>query len=231
MQAPPLSIVVPVLNEVAGLPNTLAALQSYRDAGCEIIVVDGGSSDASIDVASQQADLVISAKAGRAAQMNAGASQASGQMLMFLHADTRLPNNVDAILQQLRAEKLQWGFFPLALSGGALSFRVIEWFINHRSRWFSIATGDQALFCSRDTFNFLQGFTDIPLMEDIEFCKRAKRLAAPFILISSKVTTSSRRWEQRGVMPTVLLMWRLRLLYWLGVNPRRLALQYRSAAR
>lgn len=224
MTAPRLSLVVPVLNEAAELVGRLSALQPWREHG-EIIVVDGGSDDDSVALALPLADRVLQSPPGRATQLNHGASRATGEYLLFLHCDST-PNILPAAFCESLHERPRWGFFQVRLSGQDWRFRIIESFMNWRSRLTHVATGDQGLFVTRHLFEALGGFADIPLMEDVEFCKRLRRQGNPVVLMPP-VTTSSRRWERRGVLRTVLLMWRLRLLYWLGADPAELARVYR----
>jgi rSAM/selenodomain-associated transferase 2 len=216
-----LTLVVPVLNEARGLAASLQALAPLRARGHEVIVVDGGSEDASASVAAPLADRVLRAPRGRAAQMNAGARAASGDVLVFLHADTRLPAQAEGkILGAL--ERHRWGRFDVEIEGRHPALRVVAAAMNLRSRLTGIATGDQAIFVRRAEF---PGFPQIALMEDVALSRLLKRRGRPACL-RSRVRTSGRRWESRGVLRTVLLMWRLRLLYWLGVPPERLARQY-----
>lgn len=216
-----LSIVVPVLNEAAGLAAHLAALQPLRSRGHEVIVVDGGSEDGSAALAAPLADRVLSAPRGRALQMNAGARAATGDVLLFLHADTRLPAGAaDLVLSVLKNRV--WGRFDVAIEGRHPALRLIAAAMNCRSRLTGIATGDQAMFVRRAEF---PGFPEIPLMEDLALSRRLRRRGRPACL-RPRARTSGRRWESRGVLRTVLLMWRLRLLYALGVAPERLARQY-----
>jgi rSAM/selenodomain-associated transferase 2 len=223
----PLSIVVPVLNEAAGIADTLRALAPLRARGAEVIVVDGGSRDGTAAIAAPLADRVIDGPRGRARQMNAGAAQASAPDLLFLHADTRLPEQADALIAQaLASHPLAWGRFDVVIEGRSWMFPVIAALMNRRSRWSGIATGDQAMFMTRAAFEAAGGFPDQPLMEDIELSSRLKRLRAPTCL-RERAVTSGRRWEQRGVWRTIVLMWRLRLLYALGVSADRLAAWYR----
>jgi len=221
-----LSIVLPVLNEGAIIGESLARLQPLRERGAEVIVADGGSHDQTPALARPLADAVIRAATGRASQMNAGAALARGEVLLFLHADTELPDGADAVILEnlLRTEAL-WGRFDVRLSGTPLMLRVVERLMNWRSRATAICTGDQAIFVTRDAFARAGGFPDQQLMEDIAFSKRMKRLGPPLCLPQTAVT-SSRRWEKSGVLRTVLLMWRLRLLYFLGADPGELARSY-----
>jgi len=220
-----ISIVLPVLNEAASLPRGLQDLQPWRQAGHEVVVVDGGSHDASVALARPLADAVIQAPRGRASQMNAGARRAGGEVLLFLHADTRLPPDAAHSLVAGLRQGACWGRFDVRLSGERAMFRLIERLMNWRSRWSGIATGDQAIFMTRAAFEQVGGFPPIPLMEDIAISKRLKGLGRPLCL-RGPALTSSRRWEQNGVWRTVLLMWRLRLAYFLGADPARLARQY-----
>ena len=221
-----ISIIMPVLNEGQQLAQALQALQSLRQKGHELIVVDGHSRDGSLHVAESLTDIAITGPRGRARQMNLGASQASGEVLLFLHCDTRLPEDADEwVRDALLGNGYRWGRFDVRLSGSHPMFSVIARAMNWRSRLTRIATGDQAIFIARDLFRELGGYADIPLMEDVEICKRLRRAGKPASL-GNPVVTSSRRWEQGGIWRTLLLMWRLRLLYWLGVPPRLLVEHY-----
>ncbi len=219
-----LSIVVPVLNEAHGIAATLASLAPLRAQGHEVIVVDGGSEDASAALAAPLCDRLLQAPRGRAAQLNAGARAASGDVLVFLHADTRLPPRADALILSALRDRL-WGRFDIAIEGRHPALRLVAAAMNLRSRLTGIATGDQAMFVRRAGF---PGFPDLPLMEDIALSRLLKRRGRPACL-RSRVRTSGRRWESRGVLRTVLLMWRLRALYALGVSPERLARRYGEA--
>jgi len=222
-----LSIIVPMLNERRMIAATLQPLQVLRKQGVEIIVCDGGSLDSGPAIAAPLADKVVRCLRGRAKQMNRGAELARGQYLLFLHADTLLPGNFHEIYPNWDEKAIQWGFFKLRLSGQGVGLRIIEYFINFRSRKTCIGTGDQALFIHRDLFQRLDGFADIPLMEDVEFCKRLRQYSTP-VWQDTGVETSSRRWEKRGLLKTVWLMWLLRLAYALGVAPEKLAQRYSS---
>ncbi|MDT8383102.1 MAG: TIGR04283 family arsenosugar biosynthesis glycosyltransferase [Gammaproteobacteria bacterium] len=222
-----LSIIIPVLNEAGILEAQLKRLQWMRHLGHELIVADGGSQDDTVLLAAPLADRVVSAPAGRAVQMNAGARSAVGDVLLFLHADTLLPDDgIRAITENIVRQSTTWGRFDVRLSGGHILFRLIEQMMNWRSRLTGIATGDQAIFIARSLFEKLGGYAAILLMEDVEMSRRLKQQARP-ICLSQKVVTSSRRWEQNGILKTVWLMWRLRLAYWLGADPARLARHYR----
>jgi len=221
-----LSIIVPCLNEAEGIGDTLAALAPLRARGAEVIVVDGGSSDGTPTRAAPHADCVISAPRGRASQMNAGAGRARNEILLFLHADTLLPESADAlIVEGLTRTRRGWGRFDVAISGSHPLLRVVAWLMNVRSRLTGIATGDQAIFTTRTLFTAAGGYPAIALMEDIALCKQLKRFGPPLCL-KHRLTASGRRWEKRGVVRTILLMWRLRLAYWLGADPGKLAVRY-----
>jgi rSAM/selenodomain-associated transferase 2 len=226
-----LSIIVPVLNEAALLPDMLARLQPLRERGHEVIVVDGGSADGSPAVAQPMTDVLVRTGAGRARQMNAGARAASGDIYWFLHADSRIAKHADhLILAALEdAPYGAWGRFDVSLTGRGWPMRVIETGMNLRSRLTGIATGDQGIFIRRESFEMLHGFADIELMEDIDISRRLKRLSRP-VCLATRLLTSSRRWERDGVLSTVLLMWHLRLAYFLGCSPARLAARYRAFA-
>jgi rSAM/selenodomain-associated transferase 2 len=221
-----LSIIVPVLDEGEGIATSLDALARMRALGTEVIVVDGGSRDATIQRARLRADRVISAPRGRALQMNAGAAKAAGDVLLFLHADTRLPADADhVVLKGLERSGRAWGRFNVRIDGRSPLLLAVGWLMNVRSQLTGIATGDQAIFVRRDAFREAGGFAEIPLMEDIALCKRLKRVSRPLCL-SDRAVTSGRRWDQHGVLPTILLMWRLRLAYFFGADPKDLAQQY-----
>jgi rSAM/selenodomain-associated transferase 2 len=216
--------VVPVLNEATTLVAALEALQPLRRRGVELIVVDGESRDKSASLALPLADTVMTSTPGRATQMNIGASAASGDVLLFLHADTRLPDNaLEQLNQALAAHR--WGRFNVTLEGSSCWLGMIATLMNARSRLTGIATGDQAMFMSRAAFAAAGGFPEQPLMEDIELSQRLKRHGRPACL-KARVITSGRRWEQHGVWRTIWLMWRLRLYYWLGADPEDLARAY-----
>lgn len=224
---PRISIILPALNEAATLPATLAPLQPLRARGHEVVVVDGGSADGTLEVARPMADRVIASPRGRAVQQIAGAAAAAGDVLLFLHADTLLPPDADIlVLDGLRSSGRSWGRFDVRLSGAAPVLRVVERMISLRSRVTRIATGDQGIFVRADWLRRAGGFPAIPLMEDVALSSELKRLGPPLCL-RERVTTSSRRWEERGIARTILLMWRLRLAYALGADPVRLADRYR----
>lgn len=218
------SIIVPALNEAAGIGAALEALAPLRARGHEVIVVDGGSADGTMTLAAPLADRVLGAPCGRALQMNAGARVAAGDALVFLHADTRLPPDADRLVTQALAHSA-WGRFDVAIEGRHPLLPLVAWSMNWRSRLTGIATGDQAIFVRREAF---RGFPEIPLMEDIAFSRAMKRRTRPACL-RSRAVTAGRRWERQGVVRTILHMWRLRLLYALGVPPQRLARDYADA--
>lgn len=228
-----LSIIIPVLNEAVHIADALTTLAPLRSRGVEVIVVDGGSSDDTASHAAVLADKVVSATRGRAAQMNAGAEKADGDVLLFLHADTILPPDADRLiadaLRFIPAPRgnasPRWGRFDVIIEGQHPMLRVIAAMMNWRSRLTGIATGDQGIFVERAAFVALGGFPKQPLMEDIEFCRRAKHFGRPACLWA-KVVTSGRRWEKHGVWRTIWLMWRLRLAYFRGADPHRLAIEY-----
>jgi rSAM/selenodomain-associated transferase 2 len=221
-----LSIIIPCLNEAECIADTLAALGPARRRGAEVIVVDGGSDDGTTNRAAPMADAVISAPRGRASQMNAGARRARGEILLFLHADSRPPEALDGlVIDGLKRARRNWGRFDVSIDGEHPLLRAVERLMNWRSRLTGIATGDQGIFVTRTLFTAAGGFRDMPLMEDIELSKRLKRYGPPLCL-RHRIVTSGRRWEERGVVRTILLMWRLRLAYWLGADPRRLATRY-----
>ena len=224
--APTFSIIIPVLNEASNLEGLLLSLQKFRDAGVELILADGGSSDDSVIVAKPLVTQVVISETGRATQMNAGAAKASGDVLIFLHADTQLSqSSIRTLAREWARQDRQWGRFDVRLSGKHFLFRVIEFMMNLRSKLTGIATGDQGIFVERALFVQLGGFANIPLMEDVELSKRLKRYSKP-ICVNKPVTTSSRRWEEKGVVSTILLMWRLRLAYFLGCSPSALMARY-----
>jgi len=220
-----LSIIVPTLDEARDIVERLEALQRLRALGHEVIVADGGSRDGTPDLARPLADRVVLAPRGRASQMNAAARQASGSALLFLHADTRLPPEADSAVRAALAART-WGRFDVRIEARHPLLRVVALMMNLRSRLTGIATGDQAIFVRRDTFEALGGYAEIPLMEDVELTRRLRRAGRPACL-RARVSTSGRRWESRGVLRTIVLMWRLRLAYFFGADPARLADRYR----
>ncbi|HEX4555746.1 MAG TPA: TIGR04283 family arsenosugar biosynthesis glycosyltransferase [Xanthobacteraceae bacterium] len=226
-----LSIIVPVLDEEAGIAATLQALSALRARGAEVIVADGASHDRTVALARPLCDRLIVAVRGRASQMNAGASAAHGEILLFLHADTRLPEGADRlIVDGLERSGRTWGRFDVSIDGRHPLLPVIAAMMNLRSRLTGIATGDQAIFVATAAFAAIGGYPDLPLMEDIVLSRRLKRLGRP-LCIAARALTSGRRWEQYGVMRTILTMWRLRLAFFLGVAPSKLAARYGHGPR
>ncbi|HDK37814.1 MAG TPA: glycosyltransferase [Thiolapillus brandeum] len=223
-----ISIIIPCLNESAHIHATLECLQAMRKRGHEVIIVDGGSTDDSVDLARPLCDTLLQIPAGRARQMNAGAAIAQGDILWFLHADTLLASCQDKrLLNTLEQTRAIWGRFDIRLSGNRPCLRIIETAMNWRSRWTGIATGDQGIFLRKTAFQKIRGFADIPLMEDIDLSHRLKKSFGPPACLPHKLLASSRRWESHGVIRTVLLMWKLRLYYALGADPADLARLYR----
>jgi len=221
-----ISIIIPVLNEAGLLVQTLSALQPFRQRGHEVIVVDGGSKDDSIAISNPYADRIIRTPRGRSRQMNGGAKLASGGILLFLHADTFLPEDADRlIIEGINGREKTWGRFDVRLSGRHPLLRIIEFLMNWRSRLSRIATGDQAIFVKREIFEAIGGFSEIDLMEDIALSKILKRVGQP-ICLWQRVLTSSRRWETKGFFRTSFLMWSLRLAYFFKVDPKRLIKLY-----
>ena len=221
-----LSVIVPTLNEVGRIESLLVSLASLRARGHEVIVVDGGSRDGTVDLADALCDRIVTASCGRAAQMNAGAMLASGDTLLFLHADTQLPPDADRLIPEgLAQTRSCWGRFDVNIEGRHPLLPIIAWMMNGRSRMTGIATGDQAMFVQRTVFQACGGFPEIALMEDIALSRCLKAFGKPLCL-SQKVLTSGRRWETNGVVRTILLMWRLRLAFFFGADPAWLAKEY-----
>lgn len=221
----PVSIIIPALNEEDSIQKLLHKLQGARKQGHEVIVVDGGSNDKTVLIAESLSDHVIQFRSGRAMQMNAGASQAVYKKLWFLHADTIIPNDALEMIEETLNSN-DWGRFDIKLSGVNGIFRLIEKTINLRSRMTGVATGDQGIFLKREIFDSVNGFTELPLMEDINLSRKLKKISKP-VCLKMHLITSSRRWEKNGIFSTILLMWRLRFLYWLGVSADKLAAQYK----
>ena len=223
-----ISIIIPVLNEAGIIAHTLSALQPWRAAGHELIVVDGGSDDATIALSELAVDRIIRSSRGRSRQMNAGARLAGGEVLLFLHADAFLPEGADQlIIDGLNRQGKSWGHFDVRLSGRHFLLRITECLMNWRSRLTGIATGDQGIFVQSRLFEAVGGVPEIELMEDIALSKTLKRQGKPLCL-RHRILTSSRRWEKEGILRTILLMWSLRLAYFLGAHPRRLARFYQT---
>ena len=220
-----LSIIIPVLNEESVLPDLLIRLGSLRAKGAEVLVIDGGSDDRSVEFAEPLADKVLSAPPGRAGQMNLGAARARGRMLVFLHADSNPAPDWCESLHSISALTPDWGFFPVRFVRSGFVMSMIAWFMTQRSRLSAICTGDQSLFVRRDLFERIDGFADQPLMEDIDISRRLRLLSRP-TMPTAKLSISARRWQRDGVLYTVLLMWRLRLAYYLGAAPIELHRRY-----
>jgi rSAM/selenodomain-associated transferase 2 len=217
-----LSIVIPALDEAANLARVLPGLVA-REPAAEVLVVDGGSADDSRAVVTRTPSVRwLPAPRGRARQMNAGARAARGDVLLFLHADTVLPDGAGAaILAALTDPDVAGGRFDVRLDSRRPLLALVGWLMNRRSRLTGICTGDQGIFVRRTVFEALGGYPDIPLMEDVELTRRLKRHGR-LVALPLRVVTSARKWEREGVVRTIVLMWGLRLLYALGVSPARL---------
>lgn len=224
---PTLSIVIPVLNEEPRMAAALLALAPLRRDGHELIVCDGGSTDGTRARCTGLADAVLYTPPGRARQMNAGAAAARHEVLLFLHVDTTLPADAPAAIARALAAGAAWGRFDVHIEGRARMLPVVAAFMNRRSRWTGIATGDQAIFVRRGLFNDVGGFPDQPLMEDIELSRRLRLRGHAPACLRQLVSTSGRRWDERGAWRTIVLMWRLRWQYWLGAPAEKLARLYR----
>jgi len=221
-----LSIIIPVLNEATVIEEQLRGLQPFRDGDVELIVADGGSEDHTAKLAEYLADRVVVSKPGRAHQMNRGSQVAKGEVFLFLHVDTALSCDAFLELQKVLARgHFSWGWFDVRLSNTGRAYRIIGAFMNIRARLTGVCTGDQSLIVSRQLFERLRGFPEISLMEDIAISKLLRQVAKPWIC-DKHVIVSARRWEQRGLVRTILLMWKLRFLYFLGVSTDRLAALY-----
>jgi len=225
-----LSIVIPVLDEAPLIGAALQALAPLRRGGAEVVVVDGGSSDGTPARAVGLADRILAAPRGRGSQMNAGAAAASDDVLLFLHADTRLPAAADRLIRDALADGRPWGRFDVRIDGASPWLGMVAWSMNQRSRLTGIATGDQAIFSTRAAFEAVGGFPDLPLMEDLVFSRRMLRRARPACL-RAQMLTSGRRWEKHGMVRTIARMWWLRLRFFFGADPARLAREYGYAPR
>jgi len=223
-----ISVIVPALDESTTIGTTLESLAPLRWAGGEIVVVDGGSRDYTVARAEPLADRVLRSAPGRATQMNAGAAAACGDILWFLHADTRVDTRALTDLDRAAADPgFAWGRFGVRLSGRRPLFRLIGAMINIRSCLTGIATGDQGLCLRRTLFESVGGFPEIPLMEDVALSRVLRARARPRCL-PVRLTTSSRRWERNGTWRTIWQMWALRWAYWRGADPAELARRYRG---
>lgn len=221
----PISVILPELNETTELAGALKALAPLRVDGAEIIVADGGSADRSTEITLAHADRVINAPRGRASQMNAGAAGAQGGVLLFVHADTSLPKGADRLIMQAIGTGRYWGRFDVRIEGNSAWLPIVAKLMIWRSRLTGIATGDQAIFVSAEVFHATGGFPEIPLMEDIALSQQLLRIGRP-ACVTATVATSGRRWETHGVLRTIMLMWWLRLRYFFGTDPHRLATEY-----
>jgi rSAM/selenodomain-associated transferase 2 len=219
-----ISVVIPTLNEASNIGQTLAQV---RQAGeCQIVVVDGGSEDGTPEIAGRYADMVLSASRGRARQMNVGARAATGEILLFLHADTVLPQGFSGLLAQAFADPhVVGGRFDVRLNAPGWPFRMIEMMMNLRSRLTRISTGDQAIFVRREAFLAIDGYPEVELMEDLALSRKLRRMGK-IACLRAQVVTSARRWQRDGMLKTIVLMWTLRLAHALGVSPERLKTFY-----
>lgn len=223
------SIIVPAWNEARRIVATLAPLQALRAAGHEVIVVDGGSTDATLALAAPGADHAFLAPTGRATQMNAGAAAASGDVLLFLHADSELPaRGIDAMLREMARSGRHWGRFDVTIAGAPRVLALVATMMNARSRLTGIATGDQGIFAKRSLFDAVGGYPAQPLMEDVELSRRLQRAAGPPLCLRERIVTSGRRWERHGPWRTIFAMWRTRFDYWCGVDPVLLGARYQK---
>jgi len=224
------SIIVPARNEARRIVAALAPLQSLRAAGHEVIVVDGGSTDATLALATPLSDRAFAAPSSRATQMNAGANAAAGDVFLFLHADSHLPDEaISTMLEEMARTGRHWGRFDVAIAGDSSTLPLVAAMMNARSRLTGIATGDQGIFVERALFESIGGYPDQPLMEDVEISRRLKRAAGAPLCLSPRLVTSGRRWERDGPWRTIVNMWGIRFAYWRGADPARLAARYRSA--
>jgi len=226
VNTPQLSVVIPALNEAGCIRTLCVALQALRRRGHEVILVDGGSRDRTVELAAPFVDTVLHSDAGRARQMQAGATAAKGSILWFLHADTGVPENCDQlIIQALEHGRTGWGRFDITLSDRNLALDTVARMMNLRSRITAIATGDQGIFVRRSLFEQVGGMPLLPLMEDIALSRSLKKQSRP-ACIRQPLVTSARRWQQHGITRTIVTMWGLRAAYFLGVSPRHLAKFY-----
>lgn len=218
------SVIIPTLNEAENIAHTLALVR--QSGACQLIVVDGGSMDDTAEIAQRGADRVLSSPRGRARQMNSGARAATGDVVLFLHADTVLPYGFSSLVTRALADpQVVGGRFDVRLDAAGWPFRLVEALMNLRSRLTHISTGDQAIFVRRETFLALGGYPEVELMEDLELSKKLKRVGR-IACLRERVSTSARRWQRDGVLRTIVLMWTLRLGHFLGVPPERLKTFY-----
>ncbi|WP_144863079.1 TIGR04283 family arsenosugar biosynthesis glycosyltransferase [Hyella patelloides] len=229
---PQITVIIPVFNEEAIIQNTLKQFKNYFDI--EVLVVDGKSTDRTKEIVTQfslnnkQIHLITSSKLSRATQMNYGAELATGDILLFLHADTILPNNFQLLIQYILQKKnIILGAFKLVINGQKKSLRLVEKMVNLRSRWLSLPYGDQGFFITKDNFNRLGGFTDLPIMEDFNFVQRAKR-QGEIAIANAAVITSARRWQKLGVIRTTIINQLIIIGYYLKIHPDKLRAFYRS---
>jgi rSAM/selenodomain-associated transferase 2 len=220
-----ISIIMPVLNEAAHIQVAIDSTLPSCDV--EVIVVDGGSRDGTERIARSAGVQVIDSPPGRAHQMNIGAQAATGEILLFLHGDTRLPEGFDQLIRAaLQNPQAMAGAFRLRIDAPQRRFRWVEWGVNCRSALFHMPYGDQAIFLRAELFQKLGGFAEMPIMEDFELIRRLRRLGS-VVMIKANVTTSARRWQRRGIVKTTLINQLMILGYGLGVSPARLAQLYR----
>jgi len=217
-----ISIIIPTLNESESIEKTLNSLHTTLKEGNELIIVDGGSNDDTILKCKNYTDKVYTATKGRAIQMNVGADKSTNDILLFLHADTLMPQNFSAEnLTALATITNEWGFFKVKFTSHHLLLRLVSTLMNTRSCLTRIATGDQAIFIKKELFKKIGGYKEIPLMEDIELSISLKKYSKPYC-VKEFVMTSSRKWESNGIIKTIILMWKIRFLYFFGVSPQKL---------
>ncbi|MEC9205986.1 MAG: TIGR04283 family arsenosugar biosynthesis glycosyltransferase [Pseudomonadota bacterium] len=220
-----ISIIIPTLNEGDYILKSVKGLQNLRkEKVCEIIIIDGGSNDDTLDLVFTYVDKIFSISPSRSLQQNLGASLANGNLLLFLHADTIL-NEKDLLKLREHIEEISWGYFLVSLGENMFKYKILEKCINMRSKLFKYATGDQGIFIKKELFEMIGGFPNINLMEDIAICKLLKKNSPPHIF-DSQIITSSRRWKENGFLSTILQMRLFRLLYAAGVSPNLLGRHY-----
>ena len=220
-----LTVIIPTLNEADRLAGTLASLGKPDDV--EIIVTDGGSHDATLQIARQAGARIVSSRPGKALQMNRGAGKARGRFLVFLHADTRLPDGYLAEIETILTRPgVTAGAFRFQIDDDGWGFRLIETVTNLRARLLATPYGDQGLFLRAGTLRRMGGYREIPIMEDFELVRRLAR-SGKVVISRLPATTSGRRWKRLGLVCTTLLNWTIVLAYWCGVSPVRLAGWYR----